>query len=82
MRFFGPAAMERLTRVWMPVGKRVVVIGGGLEGCQLAEFLTKRGRKVTIVESGPALGKGLLSDDPERLFNWFSKKGVELMLPA
>jgi 2,4-dienoyl-CoA reductase (NADPH2) len=76
MRFFGPKALERLTRLWMPVGKRVVVIGGGLEGCQLAEFLVKRGRKVTIVEASEQLGKGLLSDDPDRLFKWFAKKGV------
>jgi NADPH-dependent 2,4-dienoyl-CoA reductase/sulfur reductase-like enzyme len=63
----------------MPVGKRVVVIGGGIEGCQLAEFLVKRGRKVTIVETAPALGKGLLSDDPDRLFKWFNKKGTVMM---
>jgi 2,4-dienoyl-CoA reductase (NADPH2) len=76
MRFFGPKAMERLTKLWMPIGKTVVIIGGGLEGCQLAEFLVKRGRKVTIVDSEPTLGKGLLSDDPDRLFKWFHKKGV------
>lgn len=76
MKFFGPVALERLTRVWMPVGKRVVIIGGSLEGCQLAEFLVKRGRQVTVVDTAPALGKGLLSDDPDRLFKWFDKKGV------
>jgi 2,4-dienoyl-CoA reductase (NADPH2) len=76
MRFVGPKAMERLTKLWMPIGKIVVIIGGGLEGCQLAEFLVKRGRKVTIVDSEPTLGKGLLSDDPDRLFKWFDKKGV------
>ncbi len=81
MRFFGPKAMERLTKVWMPVGKKVVVIGGGLEGCQLAEFLVKRGRTVTIVDSEASLGKGLLSDDPDRLFKWFNKKGV-VMIPG
>ena len=76
MRFFGPKAVERLTKLWMPIGKAVVIIGGSLEGCQLAEFLTKRRRKVTIVDSEPMLGKGLLSDDPDRLFKWFNKKGV------
>ena len=34
------------------IGKNVVVIGGALQGCELAEFLAKRGRKVTIVETG------------------------------
>lgn len=79
MKFFGPKVLESLTKLWMPVGKRVVVIGGGIEGCQLAEFLVKRGRKVTIVETAPALGKGLLSDDPDRLFKWFNKKGTVMM---
>ncbi len=81
MKFFGPVALEWLTRLWMPVGKRVVIIGGSLEGCQLAEFLVKRGRHVTIVDTTAALGKGLLSDDPDRLFKWFDKKGV-VMLPG
>jgi len=76
LRFLGPKTLELLTRLWMPIGKKVVIIGGGLEGCQLAEFLVRRGRHVTIAESSEQLGKGLLSDDPDRLFKWFEKKGV------
>ena len=79
IKVFGPKALESLTKLWMPVGKRVVVIGGDIEGCQLAEFLVKRGRKVTIVDTAPALGKGLLSDDPDRLFKWFNRKGTVMM---
>ena len=40
----------------MPVGRRVVVVGGGLVGLELAEFLAERGRTVTVLEPGPALG--------------------------
>lgn len=79
MRFFSPAVIEKLTKVWMPVGKRVVIIGGGLEGCQLAEFLIKRGRIVTITDIESVLGEGLLADDPDRLFKWFSKKGAMMI---
>ena len=32
------------------VGKRVVVVGGGMIGCETAEFLADKGKKVTIVE--------------------------------
>jgi 2,4-dienoyl-CoA reductase (NADPH2) len=39
----------------MPVGKRVVVIGGGLVGVELAEFLSGRGRQVTVLEEGSHL---------------------------
>ena len=33
----------------MPVGRRVVILGGGLVGCELAEFLHERGRSVESV---------------------------------
>ena len=53
------ASMERvrgLSKRWMPIGKRVVVIGGGLVGVELAEFLAERGRRVTVLEAGPTPG--------------------------
>ncbi len=48
--------IRTLSKTWMPVGRRVVVIGGGLVGLELAEFLAERGRKVTVLEEGPHLG--------------------------
>ena len=36
----------------MPVGQNVCVIGGGLVGCELAEFLAERGRRVVMLEEG------------------------------
>jgi 2,4-dienoyl-CoA reductase (NADPH2) len=54
-------------------------MGGALAGCQLAEFLVKRGRKVTIVDTAKKLGEGLLANDPTRLFKWFLLKGVVMM---
>jgi NADPH-dependent 2,4-dienoyl-CoA reductase/sulfur reductase-like enzyme len=38
-----------------PIGDRVVVIGGGLVGCEEAITLARRGHKVTIVEMLPEL---------------------------
>lgn len=32
------------------VGKRVVVVGGGLIGCETAEYLAEQGKRVTVVE--------------------------------
>jgi len=52
-------AMQKLSRVWMPLGKRVTIIGGGLVGLELAEFLIARGRQVTVLESGSHLGREL-----------------------
>lgn len=47
------------SRAWIPLGKQVVVIGGELVGLELAEFLSERGRQVTVLEQAPKMGAGL-----------------------
>jgi 2,4-dienoyl-CoA reductase (NADPH2) len=79
LRFFSPGTLRRLTKFWMPVGRSVVILGGQVAACQLAEFLVKRGRKVTIIEEGDVLGEGLILERKNRLFSWFRKKGVATM---
>lgn len=78
LRFFSSAQMEKLSRLWMPVGKTVVVMGGTLHGCELAEFLTKRGRKVAMVHNGPEaeLGDRMTIDDLMHLWPWLKQKHV------
>ena len=44
--------VRSLSRRWMPLGRRIVVIGGGLVGTELAEFLAARGRTVIVLEEG------------------------------
>jgi len=48
-------AVDVLTRR-KEVGKAAVIIGGGMVGCETAEFLAKHGKKVTIVEMLPKIG--------------------------
>jgi NADPH-dependent 2,4-dienoyl-CoA reductase/sulfur reductase-like enzyme len=48
--------VRTLSRTWMPLGDDVVVVGGGLVGVELAEFLAERGRRVTVLEEGDKLG--------------------------
>jgi 2,4-dienoyl-CoA reductase (NADPH2) len=81
MKFTGPEYLRMLTRLWMPLGKRVVIIGGGIQGCELAEFLVKRGRRVTIVEESDQMGEGMIRHLKDQLFYWFREKGV-VMLPG
>ncbi|GFE56327.1 FAD-dependent oxidoreductase [Geobacter sp. AOG1] len=78
LKFFSPMTMAKLTKIWMPVGKEVVVTGGKLHGCELTEFLTQRGRKVTMVHNGPAeeLGEGMTGDDLMNLWPWMERKGI------
>jgi 2,4-dienoyl-CoA reductase (NADPH2) len=78
-RFLGPKTLRWLTRFFLPVGKRVVIIGGGIHGCELGEFLTRRGRKVTIVDTAETLGAGMVDVMMNHLFIWFGKKGVSLI---
>jgi 2,4-dienoyl-CoA reductase (NADPH2) len=74
--------LRPLTKVWMPIGKRVVIMGGNIQGCQTAEFLVKRGRKVTIVDTAEEIGEGLLEAFVKpHLLNWLDEKGVA-MLPG
>jgi 2,4-dienoyl-CoA reductase (NADPH2) len=82
LKYFSPQTMERLTKLYMPVGKTIVLIGGRIQGCETAEFLTKRGRKVTIVDTSENIGEGMTGDDKALLFPWFDKKGVKRYLGA
>jgi len=81
MRFFHAEWLAKLTRLYLPVGKNVVIAGGTLHGCELAEFLVKRNRKVTLVHNGPAsqLGEGMTLDDLYNLWPWMKKKSVEIL---
>jgi NADPH-dependent 2,4-dienoyl-CoA reductase/sulfur reductase-like enzyme len=47
------------------VGNNVVIIGGGMVGCETAEFLVAKGKKVTIVEMLSKIGV-----DIERANRW------------
>jgi 2,4-dienoyl-CoA reductase (NADPH2) len=79
LRFFSPDMLRRLTNLWMPIGKDVVIVGGGIQGCELAEFLVKRGRRVTLVGTEEAFGEEIPEHLRMQLFWWFNKKGVVLM---
>ena len=76
MRFFGAKTLQKLTKIWMPIGKRVVIVGGAIHGCETAEFLIKRGRQVTIVHDGKALAEGIPVEDQMRFLPWLDKKGI------
>jgi len=70
--------VRKATRAWMPLGDRVVIIGGELVGIELAEFLNERGRTVTVIEEAPRLGKGLTLVRRMRILSELAEHGVEL----
>ena len=79
LRIFSPKALSRLSKIWMPLGKKVVIMGGGVHGFELAEFLIKRGRKVTIVDTADELGTDVVWFVRDSFFKWFAKKGCTML---
>ena len=72
-------AIKQLSKLWMPLGKRVVIIGGGLVGLELAEFLIERGRDVTVLEPDVSLGRELSIVRRWRVLDNLREHGVALL---
>ena len=68
-----------LTKVWMPISKKIIIIGGDLVGLELAEFLIERGRKVKVFEPSPSLGQNLSIVRRSRVVHLLKEHGAELL---
>jgi 2,4-dienoyl-CoA reductase (NADPH2) len=79
LKFISPGVLRWLTTIWMPIGRNVVIIGGGIQGGELAEFMVKRRRKVTIVETSDKLADGMPERMKPYLLNWLQKRGVTMI---
>ncbi len=80
LKVTGARMMTKLVNMYLPVGKKVVIVGGTIQGCETAELLVKNGRKVTIVEPGPEIGEGMLWRLVKpQLLHWLEEKGVEML---
>ncbi|MBT8138774.1 MAG: FAD-dependent oxidoreductase [Gammaproteobacteria bacterium] len=74
--------LRALSHVWMPVKKKVVIIGGGLVGVELAEFLQERGRDITVLEPGANLAPELSIVRRARVIHLLREHGVSLQTNA
>ncbi len=72
-------ASRKLSNLWMPLGKHISIIGGGLVGLELAEFLAARGRQVTVLEPGRDLGSELSIVRRWRVLHELKLLGVNLI---
>lgn len=77
-----PEMLRAATRAYMPLGKNVVILGGELVGLELAEFLTERGRTVSVVDDEPIFGAGLTIVRRMRLISELREHGVRLFPAA
>jgi NADPH-dependent 2,4-dienoyl-CoA reductase/sulfur reductase-like enzyme len=64
------------------MGKKVIVVGAGLHGMEVAEYLVKRGRTVTIVEPTDVIGEGVIDFRLGLTMDWFAAKGVRILTGA
>ena len=77
-----PALVRLASRIWLPLGKHVTIIGAELVGLELAEFLAERGRRVTVIDSAAEVGKGLFLVRRMRLLDELKHLNVELIKGA
>ena len=61
------------------IGKRVVIIGGGMVGSEVADFLSERGHQVTVVEMLDQIAGNIGIRMRARLLDRLEEKGVVLM---
>jgi len=70
-KIISPKRLREVTKYWLPLGKKVVVVGADLAATELAEFLAVRGREVTLLEESdriaPEVGVRRRSDHMDGL---------------
>lgn len=74
--------MRWLSHFYMPFGKRITIIGGGLVGLEVAELLAERGREVTVLEPGKNLGAELSIVRRWRVLHELAESKVQLVTYA
>lgn len=70
--------VRKATHQWMPLGDKIVIIGGELVGVELAEFLAERKREVTVIEESNNYGRGLTVVRRMRIIPELRELGVGL----
>ena len=63
-------------------GKRVVMIGGGMIGLTISEFLAKAGHEVTVVEKEKRIGGDIMPTFKWRHTAWVDELGIQSVTSA
>jgi pyruvate/2-oxoglutarate dehydrogenase complex dihydrolipoamide dehydrogenase (E3) component len=65
------------------VGEKIVVLGGGMVGCETAEFLAEKARKVTIIEMLDKIAADMWEvQGRQNLLDRLTKGGVNMVTEA
>ncbi|KKO18559.1 MAG: NAD(P)/FAD-dependent oxidoreductase [Candidatus Brocadia sp.] len=60
------------------LGNNIAIVGGGPEGCELADFLISCGKKITLIEMRRMLGLGLVAHPRYHVCERLKKMGAQL----
>lgn len=71
--------IRQSSKLWMPLGKKVTIVGGGLVGVELAEFLVERGRQVVLLGEGDKFGAELAVVRRWRVLHSLREHQVEMI---
>ena len=61
------------------VGKKVLIAGGGMVGCEAAEYLAERGHEVTIIEMKDVIAADVVPENRKYMFENFRRNQVQLL---
>jgi len=73
-----PSRLRTASKAYMPLGKSVAIVGGGLVGCELAEFLVERGREVHVFDSESVLAQQMAHPRRWRVLHDLREAGARL----
>ena len=86
LRGFEPDGQKVVTAYdvlnWMSVPATLLVLGGGVSGCELGEFAAAAGAHVTIIELMPQLLPGMDADLARELTRRLEARGIKIFTGA
>ena len=78
-RLFTPEEALEQSR---PMGEKILIIGGGMVGCEVAEYLADKGKRVTIVEKLPEIAGGMDGSTRRLLLERLNRLSVRMITGA
>ena len=65
-----------------PMGEKIIVIGGGMVGCEVAEYLAGKGKQVTIIEKLSEVASGMEGHTRRLLLERLKSLSVQMITGA
>ncbi len=73
-----PATIRRLSRLWMPLGRTVAVVGSDFVACEVAGFLAESGRRTFLVSAKADVATEMAIPARWKLLEALRRAGVEV----